>query len=194
MRQSLCNLTLGKSPEQAYMARIQVNLLGGCHAVRLPGGQEIAFRTRKTRCLLGLLRLCPNGRMTREQLASLLWDPAPEALARSSLHQALKELREVLVEDADLLQTDRFTIGLRSGAFDIDALRFRSLIAAAGADPAALLGASALWQSKLFGSAQPSAPVFGAWLQIEWSHLRSTLTMALTNHLENLIAAASDGP
>ena len=58
--------------------------------IRLSSGQEVTFRTRKARCLLGLLLLAPGGRMNREQLASLLWDPAPEALARSSLRQALK--------------------------------------------------------------------------------------------------------
>lgn len=173
------------------MARIQVDLLGGCRAVRLSTGTEIAFRTRKTRCLLGLLLLSPNSRMNREQLASLLWDPAPEALARSSLRQALKELREVLATDADLVETDRFTVGLQGLEFAVDVLRFRNLIAAASADPAALLAASALWQGELFGPAQPSAPVFEAWLQIERSQLRSTLTMALTDHLEKLIAINS---
>ena len=149
------------------MARFQVDLLGSCRAVRLSDGQEIAFRTRKTRCLLGLLLLSPNSRMNREQLASLLWDPAPEDLARSSLRQALKELRDVLGPDGDLIETDRFTVGLRGGEFTVDVLRFRALIAAAAGDPGALLAASILWQGELFGPAQPSAPVFEAWLQIE---------------------------
>jgi DNA-binding SARP family transcriptional activator/TolB-like protein len=173
------------------MARLHVDILGGCKAVRLSSGQEIAFRTRKTRCLLGLLALSPNSRMNREQLASLLWDPAPEALARSSLRQSLKELREVLEADADLIETDRFSVGLRGAEIEVDVLRFRGLIAGASADPAALLAASALWQGELFGTAPPSAPVFEAWLQIERSQLRSSLTMALTDHLERLIAANS---
>lgn len=175
---------------QSCMVRFQVELLGSCRAIRLATGQELAFRTRKTRCLLGLLLLSPSCRMNREQLASLLWDPAPEALARSSLRQALKELREVLgPEDEDLLETDRFTIGLRGSAFAADVLCFRDLIATGNRDQAALLAAAALWQGELFGPAQPNAPVFEAWLQIERSQLRSTLTMALTDHLEDLIAA-----
>jgi len=169
------------------MVRFQVDLLGNCRAVRLSTGQEVTFRTRKTRCLLGLLLLSPNYRMNREQLASLLWDPAPEALARSSLRQALKELREVLEPEGDVLEADRFNVGLRGAAFAVDVLRFRDLIATGGGDPSLLLAASALWQGELFGPAQPSAPVFEAWLQIERSQLRSTLTMALTDHLEKLI-------
>lgn len=173
------------------MARFQVDLLGSCRAVRLSNGQEVAFRTRKTRCLLGLLLLSPNFRMNREQVASLLWDPAPEELARSSLRQSLKELREVLHPDGDVLDTDRFTVGLRGAAFAVDVLRFRELIAAAAGDQTALLAAAALWQGELFGPTQPSAPVFEAWLQIERSNLRSTLTMALTDHLERQIAASA---
>ncbi len=173
------------------MARFQVDLLGRCRAVRLSNGQEVAFRTRKTRCLLGLLLLSPNFRMNREQLASLLWDPAPEELARSSLRQSLKELREVLHADGDVLDTDRFTVGLRGEDFTVDVLRLRELIAAATLDQNALLAAAALWQGELFGPAQPNAPVFEAWLQIERSNLRSTLTMALTDHLERLIATGA---
>ena len=78
------------------MLRLQVDLLGPCRVARIATGEEVAFKTRKTRCLLGLLLLSPGQRMNREQLASLLWDPAPEALARSSLRQALRELREML--------------------------------------------------------------------------------------------------
>jgi DNA-binding SARP family transcriptional activator/TolB-like protein len=171
------------------MARLRVDLLGDCRAIRLSTGKELAFRTRKARCLLGLLLLCPNFRMNREQLASLLWDPAPEELARSSLRQALKELRDVLEADADLVETDRFTVGLRGEEFDVDVLRFHGLLSGAMNDPAALLTASALWQGELFGPTQPNAPVFEAWLQIERSQLRSTLTMALTDHLEKLISS-----
>ena len=171
------------------MILFQVDLLGSCRAVRLATGQEVAFRTRKARCLLGLLLLSPGCRMNREQLASLLWDPAPEALARSSLRQALKELRAVLApEGDDLLKSDRFSVGLNGSAFAVDVLRFRELIASSHGDPPALLAAAALWQGELFGPAPPNAPVFEAWLQIERSQLRSALTMALTDHLEKLIS------
>jgi DNA-binding SARP family transcriptional activator len=169
--------------------RFQLNLLGGVRLVHTSTGQEIAFRTRKTRCLLGLLMLSPGCRMNREQLASLLWDPAPEALARSSLRQALKELREVLDPDSDVLEADRFSVSLQGAAFGVDVLRLRELISGGTPDGAALLSAAALWQGELFGPAQPSAPVFEAWLQIERSQVRSALTTALTDHVDRLMAA-----
>ncbi|MFN4193034.1 MAG: BTAD domain-containing putative transcriptional regulator [Tabrizicola sp.] len=172
------------------MFRFQVDLLGTCRVARIATGEELAFRTRKTRLLLGLLLLSPGQRMNREQLASLLWDPAPETLARSSLRQALRELKEVLGPDGeDAVEADRFSVGLKAAAFDLDVRRFRELIATAAHDQNALLAAAALWQGDLFGPAQPSAPVFEAWLQIERSQLRSVLTSALTDQLEKLIAA-----
>lgn len=172
------------------MFRFHVNLLGSCRVARIATGEEVAFRTRKTRCLLGLLLLSPDYRMNREQLASLLWDPAPETLARSSLRQALRELREVLGPDGeDLVEADRFSVSLRGSAFDVDVRRFRELITTGAHDQNALSAAAALWRGELFGPAQPSAPVFEAWLQIERSQLRSVLTSALTDQLEKLIAS-----
>ena len=124
---------------------------------RSPGESALAFfRTRKTRCLFGLLLLSPGCRMNREQLASLLWDPAPEALARSSLRQALKELRSVFDPDGDdLILTDRFSVGLRAEAFAVDVLRLRELIAIGNGHQPALLAAAGLWKGELFGASQP---------------------------------------
>lgn len=171
------------------MFRFQVDLLGSCRVARIASGEEVVFKTRKTRCLLGLLLLSPGFRMNREQLASLLWDPSPEALARSSLRQALRELKDVLGPDGeDLVEADRFSVALKGAAFDLDVRRFKELITTSTHDVNALLSAAALWQGELFGPAQPSAPVFEAWLQIERSQLRSVLTTALTDQLEKLIS------
>jgi DNA-binding SARP family transcriptional activator len=174
------------------MFRFHVTLLGSCRVAKAATGEEVMFKTRKTRLLLGLLLLSPGTRMNREQLASLLWDPAPETLARSSLRQALRELREVLgPEGEDLVEADRFSVGLKGSAFDLDVRRFRELITQGAQDRVALISAAELWQGELFGLAQPSAPVFEAWLQIERSQLRSILTVALTDQLEKLIATNS---
>lgn len=174
------------------MFRFRVDLLGSCRVAKVATGEEVVFKTRKTRLLLGLLLLSPGCRMNREQLASLLWDPAPETLARSSLRQALRELRDVLgPEGEELVEADRFVVGLKGAGFDLDVRRFRELIAAAAHDQTALIQAAVLWQGELFGPAHPSAPVFEAWLQIERSQLRSVMTTALTDQLEKLIATGA---
>lgn len=148
-------------------------------------GDEVPFRTRKAKCLVALLLLSPSTAMNREQLASLLWDPAPEDLARGSLRQALKELRGALGEEgADDIRSDRFSVSAKEGSFDLDVRRFRALLDVAKTDVSAMLQAAEMWRGDLFGAFLPNAPVFEAWVQVERSHLRNRLTKSLTNHLE----------
>ena len=59
------------------MFRFQVDLLGSCRVARIATGEEVVFKTRKTRCLLGLLLLSPGAKMNREQLSSLECYTAP---------------------------------------------------------------------------------------------------------------------
>lgn len=172
------------------MAFFRVDLLGGCRVSRIDTGSDVEFNTRKARCLLAMIVLSPEMPMNREQLASLLWDPAPEARARGSLRQSLKELRAALGPLADqAITTDRFAVAAKPNSFDVDVLRFKDLLRSAGGDREAALLAAELWKGELFGSLLPEAPVFEAWVQIERSHLRSQLTKVLTDHLETLILA-----
>ena len=169
----------------------RIELLGGCRVVDLSTGKDTDFRTRKAKCLLGLLALSPTCEMNREQLASLLWDPAPEELARGSLRQSLKELREVLGANADdAIVANRFVVALSEAAFEVDVRQLRHLINGGSANIDTALRASALWRGELFGSHLPNAPVFEAWVQVERSHLRSRLTKLLTDQLEMLMGMA----
>jgi DNA-binding SARP family transcriptional activator/TolB-like protein len=168
----------------------RVELLGTCRVFHFGLGREIDFRTRKAKCLLGILAVSPSLTLNREQLASFLWDPAPEEQARASLRQCLKEIREILGEDAEkILHSDRLNIGLNQQALTCDAQEFLALNAKGQHDSKAALQASALWKGELFGSALPNAPVFEAWVQVERSRLRTTITTTLTNYLEVQIAA-----
>ena len=148
------------------------------------------MRTRKAKCLLALLLLSPSSSMNREELASLLWDPAPEELARGSLRQALKELRAALGPDDDgVLSADRFMVSATEAAFDLDVRRFRTLLNPSQTDRTMVLQAADLWKGELFGALMPNAPVFEAWVQVERSHLRNLLTKALTDQLEAQLLA-----
>ncbi len=168
----------------------RIELLGTCRVHHVRHGREIDFRTRKAKCLLGILAMSPSLTLNREQLASFLWDPAPEEQARASLRQCLKEIREILGEDAEkILHSDRLDIGLNQEAIACDAQEFLGLNARGQQDRKAALQASTLWQGELFGSALPNAPVFEAWVQIERSRLRTIITTTLTNYLEVQIAA-----
>lgn len=174
----------------AALALFRVELLGGCRVIDARTGLDANFRTRKAKCVLALVLLSPNATINREKLASLLWDPAPEDLARGSLRQSLKELRDALGPSADVaISTDRFSVSALAELFDVDMLHLRHLLDTGIKDRTAALHAAALWKGELFGLTVPNAPVFEAWVQVERSLLRSLLTKILTDHLGTEIAA-----
>jgi DNA-binding SARP family transcriptional activator/Tfp pilus assembly protein PilF len=169
-------------------ARLRLELLGGCRLTDRRTGQAVEFRTRKARCLLGLVALWPGASMSREKLASFLWDPAPEEQARASLRQCLKEVREVLGDHADhVLAADRLTVGIAPGSLEVDALDLLNRVPAARTDQASALDIAQLWKGEPFGDAVPAAPVFEAWVQVERSRIRTIVSTLLTDHLERLI-------
>lgn len=171
-------------------SRLRLELLGGCRLIDRQTGRTIEFRSRKARCLLGLVALWPGAKMSREKLASFLWDPAPEEQARASLRQCLKEIRECLGEHADhILAADRLTAGLVEGSMEVDALEVTGQVASARANMPIALDIAKLWRGELFGDTVPAAPVFEAWVQVERSRIRTTVSNLLTDHLERLIAA-----
>jgi len=61
---------------------------------------------------------------TRESLAGLLWGESPEAEARASLRQALKQIREALGE---AIHADRALIEL-GAPIECDVLEFRAAV------------------------------------------------------------------
>jgi DNA-binding SARP family transcriptional activator len=171
-------------------AAFQVQLLGGCRIVNALTGAEYAFKSRKARCLIGLVALWPGAVMSREKLSSFLWDPAPEELARSSLRQCLKEIRDVLGPDCDtILQTGRLDVGLIKDNVEVDAWTLISTIGADKSNRALALSAAQCWQGELFGELLPAAPVMEAWVHVERSRLRALISNHLTDVLQGMIRA-----
>ena len=87
------------------MEAYRLNLLGGFDLYS-PAGSQIPLSARKPMALLAYLALRLDQSHPREKIAALLWEDSPDALARSSLRQALALLRRclpVLVTDADSL-------------------------------------------------------------------------------------------
>jgi DNA-binding SARP family transcriptional activator len=169
--------------------RYQLDLLGGCKLRDLESGTEIAFRSRKARCLIGLVSLWQGSRMSREKVSSFLWDPAPDELARTSLRQCLKEVRDCLGEGADfVIDSQRLEIGIHVDNILIDVSRLMHGLAFAKTNRAAALELVGLWKGELFGDAVPNAPVFEAWVQVERARLRSVVSGLLTDHLQQMLA------
>ena len=66
------------------------HVLGSMRATYLGG--DILPRGRKARALLGYLSLTSGTRIPRSRLAAMLWDRSPDAQARTSFRQALREV------------------------------------------------------------------------------------------------------
>ncbi len=170
-------------------AKYYLELLGACRLTESQSGEEIAFRSRKARCLIGLVALWPGSKMSREKVASFLWDPAPDELARTSLRQCIKEIRDSLGASADLLlDSQRLDIAVNSENISIDVATLIGGLTAAKTDRKLALQLANLWRGELFGDTVPTAPVFEAWVQVERARLRSILSGLLTDHLQDMFA------
>ena len=170
------------------MARYRLELLGGCKLADVASGAEAGFKSRKARCLIGLLALSPGGVLSREKLASFLWDPAPEEQARTSLRQCLKEIRDQLGENADALITaTRLDVRVHLDNLDVDVKALLDLVTAARGERAMAVEMARLWTGELFGDAVPAAPMFEAWVQVERLQLRSKISNLLTDHLQAML-------
>ena len=87
------------------MEAYRLNLLGGFDLYS-PAGSPIPLNARKPMAVLAYLALRLDQSHPREKIAALLWEDSPDALARSSLRQALALLRRslpVLITEGDSL-------------------------------------------------------------------------------------------
>jgi len=95
-------------------------LLGG-FSLTATGGENLAPRGKKARCILAILLLSPSRGVSRSRLMGLLWSDRGKEQARGSLRQSLKEIRRSLGDLADeLLVADRDHVRLRTEAVRCD--------------------------------------------------------------------------
>jgi DNA-binding SARP family transcriptional activator len=102
--------------------RFRVRTLGQFELTR--DGRTFDIRVAKQKALLAYLALSSGGAATRSRLASLLWDRADPANARTSLRQALTTLKAALGADyGDLIRADADRVHLNLALCDVDALQ-----------------------------------------------------------------------
>jgi DNA-binding SARP family transcriptional activator len=171
-------------------ARYRLHLLGECQLLDQHANRPVEFHTRKAKCLLGLVALWSDATMSREKLASYLWDPAPDEQARASLRQCLKEVRDLLGQDAaEIVTAERSSVRINLQHLEVDALELGRLVQAPRTDAALAMKAAQIWKGELFGDTLPSAPLFEAWVQVERSRLKAGLSALLTDHLQAQLRA-----
>ena len=141
------------------MAGPNLTLLGP--GVVLGGAPSAPPLGAKPLALLAYLALEP-GPQSRERLASLLWGEHPDAAARASLRQAVKQVREAVGE---ALRVSRDALEL-DNSVDCDVRRFQT---AAEQDPAA---AAAFDVTRfLSGLALRDCPAFDEWVALQREEL-----------------------
>ncbi len=167
--------------EGQTVASLNIRLLGGFEA-HLASGAPIAPIGRKAQALLAYLALAPGTPHAREKLTALLWSDRGEAQARSSLRQALSELRKALAgADPPPLETEGEAVALAADAVVVDVEVFGRLIA--GGECPSLESAVALYRGDLLDGLIVPDPAFEDWLRGERQQWRERARDAMTRLL-----------
>ena len=163
------------------MPHLSIRVLGPFQ-VSLDGEPVSGFTSDKVRALLAYLALSPDRPHRREALAGLLWPEFPERSARSSLRNALANLRNVLGERAcsgdrdtspPFLHSSRQTIQFNGQSdYWLDADAFEDLLALLPSTSVQLEQAVSLVRgSFLEGFTLADAAPFEEWLLLRREHL-----------------------
>ena len=127
-------------------------------------GAELTPRTRKARALLAFLAL--SGRpASRDRLADLLWSDRGEEQAKSSLRQAIFELRHLGDEQASLVSLGRDEIVLNTKLLTTDLSRIKEAAEADDIEQLETLLAES--DSGLLTDLDGLDSEFDGWLQVE---------------------------
>jgi DNA-binding SARP family transcriptional activator/pimeloyl-ACP methyl ester carboxylesterase len=174
------------------MTRLHLSLLGGFEA-RLEHGSPLTFRTQKAQALLAYLAVRAGQPHRRDKLAALLWGAMREEQARTSLRQALYDLRKNLGGAAEILRTEGETVSLDSAAVELDVTTFTRI--AGEETPEALEQAALLYRGDLLEGFGVDEEPFEAWLMEERERLRDlaidTLARALAHQRKTGAFAAA---
>ena len=153
--------TGGVTTHPAQPPILRVSVIGGVSFEY--GGRDIVLRNRKARALLAYVALSETGEVQRERLAGLFWSEFGEQNARTTLRQAIHELREALLTvGCDALLGMRTSVGLRPGSFRVDLDELLAAVATRAA-PEALLREPRMAETLLAGF-DDLDPSFQGWL------------------------------
>jgi TolB-like protein len=167
--------------EGKSVASLNIRLLGGFEA-HFASGEPVAPIGRKAQALLAYLALAPGTPHAREKLTALLWSDRGETQARSSLRQALSELRKALAgADPPPLETNGEAVALAAGAVVVDADVLERLIA--GGERPSIESAVDLYRGDLLDGFTVPDPAFEDWLRGERQRWRERAREAMTRLL-----------
>lgn len=169
---------------------LRIHVLGPMRATTCLGDDALP-RGKKARAILGVLSLAAGRHVARARLAALLWDRVPDARARTSCRQALRELSGVFGPLADeLISGDRDTIRLSADLCWVDAL------AVLRAEPSPLnplrSDLAALCSGELLEGLDGASASFDQWLLGERTRFNEQLRAMLEDELQDVDRPAVD--
>jgi predicted ATPase/DNA-binding SARP family transcriptional activator len=152
------------------MTRLELSFLGS-YQVKLGGELVTGFEADKVRALLVYLAVESDHPHRREQLAALFWPSWPDASARTSLRNALSNLRQAIGDETaepHFLTITREIIQFNSQSdYWLDLAEFERLAAEDHADAERLQSALGLYRgSFLEGFTLKDCPAFDDWSTI----------------------------
>jgi adenylate cyclase len=120
--------------------------------------------------LLAFLALQPDGQVSRDNAATLLWGDRDDQLARQNLRQLLMRLNTALgAEAATILVADRETIRLNLAHVCVDVLQFRQLVRRSASGD--LAEAASLYHGPFLAGVILDAEEATAWIEAERAKL-----------------------
>ncbi len=154
-------------------------------------GEPVPVRTRKALAIMGYLSRMSDMAAPREALADLLWSNADRHKAMQSLRQALRQLKTA-EEDAgvDVVTATPGHVRLETPAFCSDLSILLSLLRRGRAVD--FREAEELWRGEFLSGFDDLDPEFADWLRVERERIRSEVTTAALQHL-NQIRTADGG-
>lgn len=150
---------------------VRVHTTGSFAVYSRSDGREVTPKGRKARALLAYLLSEAGTKVSKSRLAALLWGDRGEAQARSSLRQALRELRHAVNASREVVLSDREHIWVSAD----------SLLE----DP---VNPSGAWQDA-FEDLDNISPEFDEWLAGERSRRATAYIARLKAEAEELLAS-----
>jgi pentatricopeptide repeat protein len=160
---------------------IEIRLLGLPELLRPVGG--VVFPAKGFQ-LLALLARATAKRLTRKELASLLWDNDTEAAALGNLRQLLARIRKASAAHEDLIDADTKTVALGGGGALIDLNLFE--IGYRSGSPEQAMRGLMLFRGDLLDGIDDTTDAFSHWLTLERTALRERFFAAASSILIEL--------
>lgn len=170
-------------------AETTIRLLGDLGA--WVGGNDARPRGRKACAMLGIIAASSAQSIRREELADLLWSDRGEEQARSSLRQAIGELRNGALGSHGAVAIGRDDIGFVAGRVSID---IGEILAACDRhDVAQLAGCLAEVGGVFMAGYDGLAPGFDDWLRVERPRHHQRIIAAVLEQAPAMLTGARIG-